>query len=232
MIDLHNVDCMEFMRGLPDKAYDLAIVDPPYGIDAYSKGTMGGGVLAKQSKYKPTTWDNSAPDGDYFKELRRVSVNQIVWGANHFIDQLPFRSPCWLVWDKVNGDNNFADCELAWSSFPTAVRQFRFRWQGMLQGNMAAKEDRIHPTQKPVALYRWLLQNYAKPGQRILDTHGGSMSIAIACDIEGFDLTLCEIDKDYFEAGKKRLADHQSAPRLFVPEALSHPVQTSLYDQP
>lgn len=222
MIELLHTDCMEYMRGLPDKAFDLAIVDPPYGIGAYSNGTMGGGVLAKQSRYKATQWDAAAPSPEYFTELRRVSRNQIVWGANHFIASMPFSSPCWVVWDKVNGENNFADAELAWTSFETAVRIFSFRWQGMLQGNMAAKEARIHPTQKPVALYRWLLKNYAKPGQRILDTYLGSGSIAIACDIEGFDLVGCEIDADYIAGARKRLADHQAQPRLFETEKPDH----------
>ena len=144
----------------------------------------------------------------------------------------------WVVWDKVNGESDQADCELAWTSYDKAVRQLRFMWhiaQGIsperghiAQGNITLREARIHPTQKPVALYRWLLQNYAKPGQRILDTHGGSMSIAIACDIEGYDLTLCELDKDYFEAGKKRLEQHQQQPRMFAPEPIAQAEQLTI----
>ena len=221
MIELRHQDCMEYMRTLPDKAFDLAIVDPPYGIGAALDkrgGQQHGKAAAPSKSYGRKEWDNAAPGEEFFAELRRVTANQIIWGANHFISRLPIDSPSWVVWDKENGDNGYADCELAWSSFPSAVRQFRFRWAGMLQGNMSAKETRIHPTQKPVALYRWLLKNYAKPGQRILDTHLGSGSIAIACDIEGFDLVGCEIDADYIASARKRLAEHQAQPRLFVEE--------------
>jgi len=226
MINLHNCDCMSFMAGLPDKAFDLAIIDPPYGIGA-AKGTWGSSNCGKVTNYGKKKWDDYAPPLEYFVELERVSVNQIVWGANHFISRIPFDSSAWLVWDKDNS-GDFADCELAWTSFDSAVRKFRYRWNGMLQEDMANKERRIHPTQKPVALYRWLLQNYAKPGQRILDTHGGSMSIAIACDIEGYDLDLCELDADYFASGKKRLEAHQAQPRMFAPEAIAQPTQLSL----
>jgi site-specific DNA-methyltransferase (adenine-specific) len=205
-------DCMALMRRYPDRYFDLAIVDPPYGISAYASGKMGGGVLAKQSCYAPTKWDTSIPPNEYFAELRRVSRNQIIWGGNYF--PLP-PSPCWLVWDKLNGENNFADCELAWTSYKTAVRKFAFRWQGMLQGNMAEKEGRIHPTQKPVALYRWLLKNYAAPGQRILDTHLGSGSHAIACHYAGMHLTACEIDADYFAAAQERIARETAQATLF-----------------
>jgi site-specific DNA-methyltransferase (adenine-specific) len=230
MIELLHTDCMEYMRGLPDKAFDLAIVDPPYGIGEDGASNHSRGKLAKVTKFIPKSWDAMPPASEYFTELQRVSVNQIVWGANHFISRLPIDSPSWVVWDKMNGDNDFADCELAWSSFPTAVRQFRFRWAGMLQGNMAAKEDRIHPTQKPIALYRWLLKNYAKPGQRILDTHLGSGSVAIACDLEGFDLVGCEIDADYIQGARKRLADHQAQPRLFDEPRPPEPEQLSLME--
>ena len=204
-LDLRLCDCMELMGTFPDGHFDLAIVDPPYGIGAYATGSMGGGVLAKKSTYAPTKWDTSAPPTEYFTELRRVSRNQIVWGANHFIDRMPWASSCWIVWDKQNGENYFADCELAWASFGGAVRKFEYRWQGMLQGNMAEKEQRIHPPQKPVALYRWLLDRYAKPGQRILDTHLGSGSHAIAAHYAGVHLTACEIDPDYFAAAQERI---------------------------
>jgi site-specific DNA-methyltransferase (adenine-specific) len=211
-VSLSCEDCMALMRRYPDKHFDLAIVDPPYGINAYASGKMGGGVLAKQSCYKPTKWDSAIPPTEYFSELRRVSKNQIIWGGNYF--PLP-PSSCWIVWDKINGENNFADCELAWASFVTAVRKFSFRWQGMLQGNMAEKEERIHPTQKPVALYRWLLANYATPGQRILDTHLGSGSHAIACHYAGMHLTACEIDADYFAAAQERIARETRQTTLF-----------------
>jgi len=177
MIELLNIDCMEYMKGLPDKAFDLSIVDPPYGIGENGDKNKSRGKLAVAKDYKAFAGgDVSAPDSAYFDELKRVSKNQIIWGANHFIDNLPFNcsSPCWIVWDKVNGESDFADCELAYTSFKTAVRQFRFQWAGMLQGDMKNKELRIHPTQKPVKLYEWLLQNYAKQGDKILDTHLGS----------------------------------------------------------
>jgi site-specific DNA-methyltransferase (adenine-specific) len=204
-IRLINGDCVEFIRGLPDKCFELAVVDVPYGIGVYKSGVMGGGVLARQSTYRPTNWDNDAPTQDYWNQLFRVSVNQIAWGANHFISRIPIDSSCWIVWDKENGENNFADCELAWSSFDKAVRLFRYKWQGMLQADMKNKEQRIHPTQKPVALYRWLLHNYANEGDRILDTHGGSMSSVIACHEKGFAITCLELDPDYYDAGLARV---------------------------
>jgi site-specific DNA-methyltransferase (adenine-specific) len=203
-IELTREDCMELMSRYPDKHFDLAIVDPPYGIEM-DGGAIGGGVLAKQAVYPKKNWDNSPPDNLYFSELRRISKQQIVWGANHFISKLPIDSSCWIVWDKQNGENNFADCEMAWTSFPLAVRKFAFRWQGMLQGDMKNKEQRIHPTQKPVALYKWLLSKYAKPGWKILDTHLGSGSHAIACYDMGFPLTASEIDGDYFDGAVERL---------------------------
>jgi site-specific DNA-methyltransferase (adenine-specific) len=207
MIELLNTDCMEYMATLPDKAFDLAIVDPPYGIGAASM-QMGKGVGTDSRTWVNKAWDNAAPSPEYFTELRRVSTDQIVWGANYMVEHLT-SSSCWLIWDKMQ-EFSGAVFEMAWTSFDTPAKAFR-----MSRVEAYTHQVKIHPTQKPVALYRWLLKNYAKPGQRILDTHGGSMSIAIACDIEGFDLTLCEIDKDYFEAGKKRLEQHQAQPRLF-----------------
>jgi len=203
--ETHLIDCIEFMRGLPDKAYSLAIVDVPYGIGEDGLKNHSRGKLAESTKYIPKEWDSSAPEKEYFKQLKRVSKNQIIWGANHFIENIPnSNSPCWIIWDKENGESDFADCELAWASFKTAVRLFKFRWQGMLQGDMKNKEHRIHPTQKPVALYRWLLRNYAKPGDTIFDSHMGSQSSRIACHMEGFDFTGCELDPDYFEQGNQR----------------------------
>jgi site-specific DNA-methyltransferase (adenine-specific) len=200
-----NIDCMEYMATQPDNAFDLAIVDPPYGIGESGKTNKSRSKLAISKDYKPFHGDDlKPPDEKYFIELLRVSKNQIIWGANHFISRIPFDSSCWIVWDKVNGESDFADCELAYTSFKTAVRKFVFQWQGMLQGNMKNKEIRIHPTQKPVALYRWLLENYAKQGQRILDTHLGSGSSAIAAHYFGCDFVGMEIDKDYFKAAKER----------------------------
>lgn len=202
---------MEYMATLPDKAFDLAIVDPPYGISVGSnKAGMGRRKGDAHATYKMGEWDHVPPPTEYFTELRRVSSHQIVWGANHYIDRLPIASPCWIVWDKLySHDVSFAACELAWTSFDSVAKKYT---------GTPLQPDRIHPTQKPVALYRWLLKNYAKPGQRILDTHLGSGSIAIACDLEGFDLVGCEIDADYIQGARKRLKDHLSAPRLFAPE--------------
>lgn len=203
--ELLNCDCMEYMATLDDNAFDLAITDPPYGIGENGDRNASRGKLAVAKDYKPFAGgDVSAPPTVYFDELRRVSKNQIMWGANHYIHENPIGSPCWIVWDKVTGANDFADCELAWASFKTAVRMFRFQWLGMLQGDMKNKEKRIHPTQKPVALYRWLLKNYAKPGQRILDTHLGSGSSAIAAHYFGCDFVGCELDADYYKAASER----------------------------
>lgn len=215
MLDLRNMDCLDLMREYPDKHFELALVDPPYGI-----GENGDKAKSRNrfnsTDYKPFAGsDISAPDADYWEELFRVSKNQIIWGANHFISRIPFDSSCWIVWDKDNGECDFADCELAYTSFKSAVRRFKFRWAGMLQEDMKNKENRIHPTQKPVALYKWLLHNYAKKGDKILDTHGGSMSIAIACHQMGFDLTLSELDKDYYEAGIKRVKEETAQEDLF-----------------
>ena len=203
--EVHLIDCVEFMRGLPDKAYSLAIVDPPYGIGEDGLKNHNRSKITKSKEYTPKEWDLSAPNNGYFEQLKRVSKNQIIWGANHFIERIPnSNSSCWIVWDKENGDNDFADCELAYTSFKTSVRRFKFRWQGMLQGNMKNKEIRIHPTQKPIQLYRWLLRNYAKPGDTIFDSHMGSQSSRIACHMEGFDFTGCELDPEYFEQGNQR----------------------------
>jgi len=205
---------MQLMARYEDNHFDLAIVDPPYGIDIGNQSQGKGGGVAKKIDYTVKDWDKSSPDLEYFKELKRVSKNQIIWGANHFINKIPFGSPCWIVWDKVNGGTDFADCELAYTSFKTAVRKISWRWSGMLQQDMKNKEKRIHPTQKPVKLYEWLLMNYAKAGDKILDTHLGSGSIAIGCHNLGYDLTACELDKEYYEASLKRLSQHTAQLRL------------------
>jgi len=214
-INFHLADCIDFMQGVPDGFYDLAIVDPPYGIGedgsrAKSRVTNGKRwVNQKAKEYNGIGWDNDPMSFEYFIELKKSSKNQIIWGANHFIQNIPnANSSCWIIWYKKgqNPNSDFADCELAYTSFKTAVRHFDFAWTGF--GAVNAKEHRIHPTQKPVALYKWLLTNYAKPGDRILDTHGGSMSSAIACHDLGFDLDICELDPDYFKAGKERFERH------------------------
>jgi site-specific DNA-methyltransferase (adenine-specific) len=194
-IRLFNQDCMEAMKAMPDKAYDLAIVDPPYGIGDKFKGGKTGKMQFNEIVNK--AWDNP-PEPNYFKELYRVSVNQIVWGGNYFT--LP-PSRCFIVWDKlISEDFSLAMVEQAWTSFDALAKLIRMS---------TPKTGKIHPTQKPVRLYEWLLKNYAKQGDKILDTHGGSGSIAIACDIMGFDLDWYEIDKDYFTAAKERLERHQ-----------------------
>ncbi len=200
------MDCVDGMKQYPDNYFDLAVVDPPYGM---IKNTYGSGKLSKAKfrcdKINHREWDVK-PTKEYFDELFRISKNQIVWGANHFISLLPFDSSCWLVWDKDN-TGDFADCELAWTSFNTSVRKFEFRWNGMLQGDMKNKEVRIHPTQKPIRLYDWIFKNYAKEGQLVLDTHLGSGSSRIAAQKAGLIFTGFEIDKEYFDKAQKRYDD-------------------------
>ncbi len=210
----YNMDCMEYMKTVHDKYFDLAIVDPMYGIGESGAKSGSRAKLAKRIDYKPV--DDTPPDDEYFKQLFRVSKNQIIWGANHFISKIPIDSHCWIVWDKENGENDFADCELAWTSFESAVRIFRFRWQGMLQGNIKNKEIRIHPTQKPVALYEWILTKYAKEGDKILDTHLGSGSSRIAAYNLGFDFWGCELDEDYFRAQEERFEAHKAQLSMFA----------------
>ena len=205
-------DCMEFMKTCKDNQFDLAVVDPPYGIGEDGAKNHSRGKLAKAKIYTAKNWDRETQNHAYFDELLRVSKNQIIWGGNYF--GMP-ASNCWIVWDKLNGDSDFADCELAWTSFKTAVRKFSFRWKGMLQGNMKDKENRIHPTQKPVALYDWIYHNYAKPGDTILDTHLGSGSNRISANKAGLDFTACEIDKEYYDAQEKRYQNFIAQQRLF-----------------
>lgn len=208
-INLYNTDCMHFMQSVPDKFYDLAIVDPPYGIGESGSSNHSRSNNAAATKYKDFAGgDKETMPKEFFEAIFRISKNQIVWGANHYISRLPINSPCWIVWDKRNEGSDFADCELAWTSFKGAVRKLSFMWNGMLQENMKNKEVRIHPTQKPVALYRWLLDKYAKPGDKILDTHAGSFSIGIACHDLGFDLDACELDEHYFKLAISRYNNH------------------------
>ena len=213
-IELLHIDCMEYMATLPDKAFELAIVDPPYGIGADKaqnnaamqrikadgKSKAGRGLKL----YADTDWDNETPNAEYWQELFRVSKNQIVWGGNYFTNYLP-PSMGWIMWDKGQREFSLADGELAWTSFNKALRIFLYQ-----RGKALSEGYRIHPTQKPVALYKWLLHNYAKPGDRILDTHGGSRSLAIACHQMGFDHVSCELDKDYHEASVKRFKEQTS----------------------
>jgi site-specific DNA-methyltransferase (adenine-specific) len=214
--EVYNMDCVAGMREYPDNYFDLAICDPPYGIDM-DGGQIGVNGSAKAKKYDKKDWDKSPPNIEFFMELLRVSKNQIIWGANHFIDLMPYRSPCWIVWDKKKVGGFYADCELAWTSFDTAVRKFDFAWHGFIQGDMKNKEIRLHPTQKPVKLYEWLLKNYAQTGDKIIDTHLGSGSSRIAAQKLGFDFYGFEIDQDYFEQSEKRFKDAVSMPLFDVP---------------
>lgn len=216
MIEIFNRNCMDAMAEMKDKQFQLALVDPPYGIGENGDRNASRGKLAVAKDYKPFAGgDSEPPPIEYFTELQRVSINQIIFGANHFIDRIGRPSSCWIVWDKCREHQDFADCELAWTSFTSAVKQFTFAWDGFRQGDMKNKEVRIAPTQKPVKLYEWLLKNYAKPGDRILDTHLGSGSIAIACYNLGFSLTGFELDEEYYNAAVQRLEEHKKQGRLF-----------------
>lgn len=209
--EVYNMDCIAGMKEYPEKYFDLAIVDPPYGIGA-NKMTLGNG---KRKIFRGNEdWDKEPPSVEYFLELFRVSKNQIIWGANHFISRMPYDSSCWLVWDKGTGDNDFADCELAWASFNKTVRKYFKSWVGA-NAKEKSEIDRIHPTQKPIELYRWILDKYASEGDKILDTHLGSGSSRIAAYRNGFDFVGFEIDKDYFEAQEKRFKTELMQPRLF-----------------
>jgi site-specific DNA-methyltransferase (adenine-specific) len=217
MIQITNEDNMELMARYEDNHFDLAIVDPPYQIERFSKNMDSQGTLGKSiflGKNKISEWDK-LPTKQYFNEIFRVSKNQIIWGANHFWQtaNLP-NTTNFIFWDKKMPFPNFSRGELAWTSFKGVCKCFEYNYYGNIEGNKQSK-GRIHPTQKPVQLYEWLLMNYAKEGDKILDTHLGSGSIAIACHNLGFDLTACELDKDYFEAATKRLAQHQLQLTMF-----------------
>lgn len=209
---------MDLLKATPDKFYDLALVDPPYGIDiaeAFAGDIRkSGNGAAMKSAFEKKLWDSEIPSIEYFQQLKRVSKNQIIWGANYMTTYLQ-PSMGWVVWDKDNGTTKFSDCELAYTSFETALRKFKYTWNGMIQGDMKNKETRIHPTQKPIKLYEWLLTNYAKQGDKILDTHGGSMSSVIACLNLGFEVVCTELDSDYFQAGIKRVEQSQKQQRMF-----------------
>lgn len=205
---IHNQDCLEAMKLMKDNQFDLAIVDPPYGIDV-TKMTLGNGK--KKINRGTSDWDSSIPTKDYWDNLFRVSKNQIVWGANYMTTYLP-PSMGWIYWDKGTGANDFSDGELAFSSFNRALRSYKVSWVGANANNGT---PRIHPTEKPIRLYEWLLMNYAKEGDKILDTHLGSGSIAIACHNLGYDLTGYELDKEYYDNAIKRIKEHQAQTRIF-----------------
>lgn len=206
-----NEDNMELMARYPDNHFELAIVDPEYGIGAeQGYGQSNNKKIHDRGK----KWDNKIPSDKYFDELFRISKNQIIWGGNYFIEHLK-NTRCIIIWDKLQQGKNFSDFEMAWTSFDLISKIVKIRYIENYECNIYNTIKRIHPTQKPVKLYEWLLMNYAKEGDKILDTHLGSGSIAIACHNLGFDLTACELDKEYFDAAMKRLEIHKSQQRLF-----------------
>jgi site-specific DNA-methyltransferase (adenine-specific) len=207
-ITITNEDNMELMARYPDNYFELAIVDPPYGF-----GNKETKILNFRQKKQHKDW-NIAPNDNYFKELFRISKNQIVWGGNYFPFIWNYGGRCFIYWHKGNPVENFADGELAWTSFNKNAKQFDFRYYGNLEGKTSTSE-KFHPTQKPIALYKWILDKYAKQGDKILDTHLGSGSIAIACHDYGFDLTACELDKEYFDKAMQRINNHVSQQKLF-----------------
>ena len=227
----YNMDCMEGMKQFPDKYFDLAIVDPPYGINmGHTCGIgQGGGErpfsgnytrvwgerksISKAKFYHPFD-DSSTPDGKYFEELFRVSKEQIVWGGNYFLDYLD-RATCMIVWDKGRRGMDQADCEIAWTSLKGQSRIFNWKWNGMLQEDMKNKEPRIHPTQKPIELYKWLLNTFASQDAVILDTHAGSASSLIACHRTGHKYVGFEIDEYYYDLAKKRLEAETAQANIF-----------------
>ena len=222
---------MEAMGEFPDKYFELAVVYPPYGIGEDGRKRDSRVIPSKKWRnpkpngYHVANWDDSRPNKAFFLEIIRVSKEQIIWGYNHFSDLLP-KTTSVVVWDKmVSGD--FSDCELAWTSHKKAVRKFEWLWDGFKKQQ---PETRIHPTQKPVALYKWLLTNYAKPGDKILDTHLGSGSSRIAAWDMGFDFWGYELDKDYFEAMEKRFKAHTAKPVLFEPGQMYQFEQAKLFE--
>ena len=207
-----NEDNMKLMARYEDNHFDLAIVDPPYGINITKNKRL--------NNNSNNDWDNEIPSDKYFKELKRVSKNQIIWGGNYFVEYLE-NTRCYLNWDKLNHSKTYADCEMAWTSFDKNAKIFKYMWDGNRYGfpnaikGVGKKSIRTHPTQKPIALYEWLLMNYAEKGDKILDTHLGSGSIALACHNLGYDLTACELDKEYYEKAMKRIQEHKQQIRMF-----------------
>lgn len=207
-INFYLCDNIEFMKTKPDKYYDLAIVDPPYGIN---RSKNFGAKEFGWVQHKRTEWDNEIPTAEYFEQLIRVSKDQIIWGGNYMVEYLK-PSMGWIFWDKGQRDFSTSDGELAYSSFQRKLKVFEMS-RGKALANNGGKP--IHPTQKPIMLYRWLLQNYAKQGMKILDTHGGSMTIAKACGMEGFALDICEIDEEYYNNGLKAYDEYKRQLKLF-----------------
>lgn len=202
MNKIHNMDCIEGMKQMDFKA-DLLLTDPPYGIGESNEKNLSRGTLAKPKDYGHYEWDKEIPSTEYFKLIMEKSYNQVIFGGNYFLDHLGATS-CFIVWDKDNGDNDFADCELAWTSFKSAVRRFKWRWNGMLQ-EKSIKEPRYHPTQKPLALAIWIIENYSKPGDIIMDTHAGSGTFCLAAKLKGRQFIGFEKEEKYVKIANERL---------------------------
>lgn len=224
------MDCLAAMREMSDNAFDLAIVDPPYGINESNKQRKNAPSKKWKSaknniQYIKKEWDTGIPKKEYFDELFRVSKNQIIWGGNYMTEFIPPKMG-WIFWDKKTGDCDFSDGELAWTSFNKALKKFEYLWSGFKKQE---QEARLHPTQKPIALYKWLLSNYAKQGDRILDTHLGSGSSRIAAYDMGFDFVGYELDAEYFNASEARFKNHISNLKLFAPEEMYRPEQARMF---
>lgn len=208
-ITITNEDCMELLKRTPDKFYDIALVDPPYGIGIDGqKKSINKNPKHNRKEHIKKSWDTSIPNEEYFKELQRVSKNQIIWGGNYFTEYLK-PTKAWIFWYKGQRDLTMSDGEMAWTSFEQVTRQVEINRAELI------KQNTFHPTEKPIKLYKWILDKYAKQGDKILDTHLGSGSIAIACHDYGFDLTCCELDKDYYEKAIQRIKNHTNQQKLF-----------------
>lgn len=211
---IYNEDCLSFMKRVPDKYFDLVLTDPPYGINAHKKrGDTGKNKHIKQRDYKGGEWDTKIPEQEIFEEIFRISKNAIIFGGNYFLEYL-YNTSSFLVWDKLNGDNLYADCELAWTNFKSAVRKYEYKWHGFIQQDMANKETRYHPTQKPVELFKLILRDYAKEGFKIYDPFLGSGTTALAC--EGLthlklEWVGTELEPDYVAIANKRLEQVQGS---------------------
>ena len=209
-----NMDCIDFLKNCPDNYFDLCCCDPPYGIGEAAGKNKSRGNKAIAKDYGNKDWDKSIPEKEIFNEILRVSKHQIIFGGNYFVEYL-HNSPCWLVWDKNNGANDFADCELAWTNFKSAVRKYLWTWNGMLQHDMKNKDVRIHPTQKPLKLFEMILSDYSNENDLILDCFSGSGTTAIACHNLKRRFICIERDTDYYNASVERLKDAQSQLKLF-----------------
>ena len=209
-----NADCLDILKQLPDKCIDLVLTDPPYGIGESKGKNKTRGKLARATDYGNKDWDLTIPTADVFSEIIRVSKHAIIFGGNYFVEHLA-NSSCWIVWDKHNGENDFADCELAWTNFKTAVRKYDWVWAGMLQQDMKNKEIRIHPTQKPVGLFMKILQDYSNENDLVLDCFSGSGTTAVACHNLKRRFICIEKDPEYAKASQERLEQAQRQQTLF-----------------